>query len=177
MHHNIGSLGPSENNKPKFAQLYFYDQENEVENRLGYQTKKLKPDIIKKLQDMLKENNPYIKSLKSAIDICDENAELRIILHADARLKPKEAHTRSYNLPLGSEVSLLLPGENSGDLDVILQTKGDQLQKINSVHRSYDPLHYVLILPFGQDGFQPKLKLGTKGHVSINQFYAFHIQV
>ena len=57
MHHNIGSLGPSDNNKPKFAQLYFYDQENEVENRLGYQTKKLK-NTKKKL--LLTINNNFL---------------------------------------------------------------------------------------------------------------------
>ena len=32
------------------------------------------------------------------------------------------------------------------------------------------------MLPFGQYGFQPGLKMGS-GHVSVNQFYAFHIQV
>ena len=51
------------------------------------------------------------------------------------------------------------------------------LQIINSVHRSYDPLHYVLILPYGQDGFQPGLPLDDKHRISVNQFYAFHIQV
>ena len=89
---------------------------------------------------MLHENNPYVSSLKSALDVCSEDANLRLVLHADAKLKPKEDHTRSYNLPLGSEVAVLLPGEQSGDLDVILHTKGNKLQQINSVHRSYDPL-------------------------------------
>ena len=177
LHHRIGSIGQPEDNKPKFAQLYFYDQENEVDNRLEFQKKKLKPEIIKILQNMLRENNPYIKSLKSALDICSTNSDLRLVLHADAKLKPKDSHTRTFNLPIGSEVAVLLPGEHSGDLDVVLHTKGNKLQHINSVHRSYDPLHYVLILPFGQDGFQPNLKLGAKSHVSVNQFYAFHMQV
>ena len=177
LHHKIGSMGCPTNEKPKFAQLYFYDQENEIQNRLEHQKKKLKPEIVKILQEMLRESNPYIKSLKSALDICTEDSNLRLVLHADAKLKPKKAHTRSFNLPLGSEVAVLLPGEQSGDLDVVLHTKGNKLQHINSVHRSYDPLHYVLILPFGQDGFQPKLRMSKKHHVSVNQFYAFHIQV
>ena len=66
MYHKIGSIGKPQDDTPKFAQLYFYDQERETENRLEHQTKKLKPEIIKILQSMLKENNPYIKSIKSA---------------------------------------------------------------------------------------------------------------
>ena len=34
-HHLIGSLLPTPNNSPKFAQLYIYDTENEVQNRLA----------------------------------------------------------------------------------------------------------------------------------------------
>ena len=115
LHHRIGSIGKPNDQKPKFAQLYFYDQENEVNNRLEHQKKKLKPEILQVLQKMLKENNPYIKSLKSALDICSEENNLRLVLHADAKLKPKDSHTRSYNLPVGSEVAVLLPGEQAGD--------------------------------------------------------------
>jgi len=35
VHHLIGSLLPMPNNSPKFAQLYIYDTENEVKNRLA----------------------------------------------------------------------------------------------------------------------------------------------
>ena len=176
LHHRIGTIGMPTEDKPKFAQLYFYDQANETQNRLDHQKKKLKPHIMKTLQEMVHQNNPYVKSLKAALDICSDENNLKLVLYADSKLKPKDAHTRSYNLPIGSEVAVLLPGQQIGDLDVILHTHGNQLQQINSVHRSYDPLHYVLLLPFGQDGFQPKLPMG-KGHVSVNQFYAFHIQV
>ncbi|KAL4381193.1 hypothetical protein AHAS_Ahas04G0109000 [Arachis hypogaea] len=33
-YHSIGSLIPSDNNRPRFAQLYIYDTENEVQNRV-----------------------------------------------------------------------------------------------------------------------------------------------
>ena len=120
LHHKIGSIGAPVDGKPKFAQLYFYDQENETKNRLNVQTKKLKPKIINILQEMLHRYNPYVKSLKSALDICSDSSNLKLILHADAKLKPKEAHARTFNLPLGSEVAVLLPGDQSGDLHVIL---------------------------------------------------------
>ena len=60
----------------------------------------------------------------------------------------------------------------------MLHTKeGGPLKRINSNHRSYDPLCYVLLLPYGQDGFELGLKNSAGVPVSINQFYAFHLQV
>jgi len=35
VHHRIGSLIPEEGNRPQYAQLYIYDTENEVQNRLA----------------------------------------------------------------------------------------------------------------------------------------------
>jgi hypothetical protein len=35
-YHRIGSLVPNVGDTPKFAQLYIYDTENEVENRLSH---------------------------------------------------------------------------------------------------------------------------------------------
>jgi hypothetical protein len=35
-YHRIGSLIPNQGDAPKFAQLYIYDTENEVENRLSH---------------------------------------------------------------------------------------------------------------------------------------------
>jgi hypothetical protein len=34
IHHRIGDLLPPEGQKPKFAQLYIYDTENEIKNRM-----------------------------------------------------------------------------------------------------------------------------------------------
>lgn len=33
-HHNIGSLVPKDGKNPKFAQLYIYDTDNEIDNRI-----------------------------------------------------------------------------------------------------------------------------------------------
>ena len=177
LHHLIGSLTP-DTGSPKFAQIYFFDTTQEIENRMANMNN-LKMEVLELLQTCLHEVNPYIKHLKSAIEIARNLPNCRLVLNADARLKPSKAHARNYNLPTGSEVAVLLPGDQAGDLDVVLQTKGNEIQKISSVHRSYDALHYVLLLPYGDDGFQPGLPLinAKTGHVSIMQFYSYHLQV
>ena len=69
---------------------------------------------------------------------------------------------------MGSEVAVLL----------VLNARGGYLKRINNVHRSYDPLHYVLLLPHGQDGFRTGITM-QKGNakVSVMQFYSYHLQV
>ena len=162
---------------PKFAQLYFFDSEHELENRLQH-VSSLKPEILEQLQSCLHRVNPYIKDIKVALEVVKDAPECRLILSNNVKLQPKEAHPRTYNLPTGSEVAVLLPGDQLGDLDVVLQNRCGNLQRINAVHRSYDALHYVLLLPTGQDGFKPGISM-QKGNekVSIMQFYAFQLQV
>ena len=162
---------------PKFAQLYFFDSEHELENRLQH-VSSLKPEILEQLQSCLHRVNPYIKDIKVALEVVKDAPECRLILSNNVKLQPKEAHPRTYNLPTGSEVAVLLPGDQLGDLDVFLQTRCGNLQRINAVHRSYDALHYVLLLPTGQDGFKPGIPM-QKGNEkgSIMQFYTFQLQV
>ena len=153
--HTIGSLNPENGQTPKFAQLYFYDTDNEIQNRLQHNPH-LKPDVLEKLQKCLKSVNPYVKSLEYASTLSNEQPDVRIVICAEK--KPKDEHSRKYNLPLASEVSVVMPGEQEGHLDVVIKRKGGELQRINSLHRSYDPLHYVLLFPHGDDGYTDDIK-------------------
>ena len=92
MFHRIGSLLPADNQTPKFAQLFFYDSDNELANRLSNHSD-LDADILGQLQRMLHANNSYIQSFKAAIEIeCVE--DVNIVLHADKKLKPTNEHCR-----------------------------------------------------------------------------------
>ncbi len=152
--HRIGSLQPTEGEAPKFAQIYFHDNDHETENRLRHNPH-LDPKVLKELQDFMKKINPYVKSLVYASEISKESPDLKLVIHADK--KPDGEHIRRYNLPTASEVAVIMPGEQAGHLDIILKTKDGEIQHINSMHRSYDPLHYVLLFPYGDDGYNEKL--------------------
>ncbi len=96
-----------------------------------------------------------MKSLVWASEISTENPDLNLVIRADK--KPEGEHSRRYNSPTGSEVAVILPGEQVEHLDVVLQTKAGEIQHINAMHRSYDPLHYVILFPYGDDGYHEKL--------------------
>ncbi|XP_072025233.1 uncharacterized protein [Amphiura filiformis] len=151
MYHLIDTLLPSDGNVPKFAQLYFHDTDNAVSNRLLHNPD-LEATTIGTLQETLRKVNPYIKSFKAAIEVQEQNQDsLHIVLNAEK--KPSEDHARRYNLPTGSEVAVILPGDLVNNLDVVIHPREGPMQHINQLHRSYDPLHYVILFPYGTDGY------------------------
>ena len=75
------------------------------------------------------------------------------------------------------QVAAVMPGEEHEHLDVIIHLRAGGVQRINPNHRSYDALHYVLLMPYGDDGWTPGLKGLSGKTISISQFYAFHLQI
>lgn len=58
--HRIGSLLPEDDQPPQFAQLYVYDTDNELANRLRV-FPNLNPETLAALQEMLHTVNPYVR--------------------------------------------------------------------------------------------------------------------
>jgi len=45
------------------------------------------------------------------------------------------------------------------------------------MHRSYDPLHYILLFPFGTDGYHLDLCTSAKKRITPSDFYRHMLQV
>ncbi|KAJ1253831.1 hypothetical protein BS78_K174200 [Paspalum vaginatum] len=63
--HRIGSLFPREGERPEYAQLYIFDIDNEIKNRMAigtYINRKFHPnqDIVAALIDMFNTHNPIV---------------------------------------------------------------------------------------------------------------------
>ncbi|CAG8754325.1 17478_t:CDS:2 [Dentiscutata erythropus] len=80
IYYSIGSLLP-DNETPKFLQLYIYDTENEMENRLTIMPK-LRHDTLDIIKLILDEFNPFVANFRS---IASNNAinNLQLIIKAD----------------------------------------------------------------------------------------------
>ena len=179
LHHSIGSIGPPpEGEVPKFAALYFYDADHEVENRMSHQTKKLNPDILAILQEVLKRVNPYINSFQQALEIYEKDDNVKLVLLADKKKATKKsAPSGCLSLPQGCELAAIMHEDEHEHPDILVYTREGPVQRINPNHRSYDALHYVLLLPHGQDGWVPRMRGLTGKSISITQFYSFHLQI
>ena len=49
--------------------------------------------------------------------------------------------------------------DNINNRDIVLHYRDGGLQCISELHRSYDPLQYPLLFPYGKDGWYINLKL------------------
>ena len=67
-----------------------------------------------------------------------------------------------------------MPNEPIGRRDIVLRYRDGPLRRIDETHRSYDPLHYVLLLPHGTDGWSLEMKTTTG--TTPRQFYNFHLR-
>ena len=69
---------------------------------------------------------------------------------------------RRYNLPKTAEIAVVLPGDRteiSGMRDIILHLRGNnRLMQINKCHPAYLPLHYVLLFPHCELGWDLEIK-------------------
>ncbi|KAL5132857.1 hypothetical protein HKD37_03G006282 [Glycine soja] len=139
-HHLIGSLLPMPNNPPKFAQLYIYDTDNEINNRLSQNSSDDKGQIA-------------IAALP----------DLKIKL-----ISQRQTDERLYNLPTTTKVGPLIVGdEHSADKrDIIIEKQSGLLKRIHELHPAYLPLQYPLLYPKGEDGY--RVDIPHKDHANIH---------
>ncbi|XP_047264097.1 uncharacterized protein LOC107850864 [Capsicum annuum] len=167
-YHKIGSLLPTEGSSPRSAQLYIYDTENEVDNRIqaisrGESNIQINAEIVNELKQMLDEHNVLAKLIgKRGFD------------------------GRRYNLPSVSEVAALVVGDfepKMSDRDIIIESQSGQLKRINELNASYLGLQYPLLFLYGEDGYREDIPLNLKDEssggrkcVSCREYFSYKIQ-
>ncbi|KNZ76083.1 hypothetical protein J132_00236 [Termitomyces sp. J132] len=177
LHHLTGALLPIEGNLPVYAQLYFYDHNQQLAF-CQQNNPRLDPQIMASLQDMLAKVNPFIGLYKQARQIMGEVPEGQL-----QRLSVKL--TADFGDQEG--VAAVIPGdgseEQSNDHDIVLHLHGGQLKQISHLHPYYTPLHYTIIFPTGQPGFHTNIcsHFGPQNQqrsakVTQTAYYAYRLQ-
>ncbi|GJT67445.1 DNA helicase [Tanacetum coccineum] len=164
IYHWIWSFCPKEGHDPRFLQLYIYDTQDEVANRMqnfgGRHQHTLNPHIVEGLVRVLDENNRLVRLFRTARDRCSAGdiPRMKIRLYSKGGI-------RGYELPssdlLGGIVFKDDPKSRT-DFDVIIQLRGGPPQRVNKEHQSYMSLQYPLLFVFGQPGFYPEMVLKPK---------------
>ena len=134
----------------------------------------LKESTVLALQCLLHEHNPYVTGFKCAIDKLT-GPEKRVIIRADKR--PAGTHERVFNAPTTDEVGIIVVGEQHDRRDIVLETRGNSLQRIAETHRSYDALQYPLIFWAGDDGYHFQHRMSNDKKLTAMRFYAYRLMV
>ncbi|XP_022014702.1 uncharacterized protein LOC110914199 [Helianthus annuus] len=187
-YHRIGSMLPVEGEQPRYAQLYFYDTQNEVKNRITAlfgQTHchdTCDEAIVASLIRMLDTHSPLATAFRMARDWCTQNERNSCQL----RLLGQIINNPQYNRPNVSEVAVLITndfGDNTEPRDIIVSTKHGALQRISELHQLYMPLQYPLLFPYGETGFHERIhyhdntgRQATKRQcVTMREYYCYRI--
>ncbi|XP_028752798.1 uncharacterized protein LOC114712429 [Neltuma alba] len=187
-YHKIGSLLPPEGAKPVYSQLYIYDTENEVSNRISAVSKHIKestidPHIVDKIKDVLDEVNPLVKQYRLASSMINvpQHSELKLCL-----ISTRNQDGRNYNLPSASKVVALIVGDidrNFSRRDVIVHELSGSPQRIDELHPSYLPLQYPILFPRGEDGYRDDVehhaetlsRTKKKKMLSMREYFAYRL--
>ncbi|XP_031096995.1 uncharacterized protein LOC116001246 [Ipomoea triloba] len=184
--HLMGSLLPQQGQRPKFAQLYIYDTQNEDSNRLNAvgdndTTNRLHLDIVQNIKDALVENNAFVKKFRNASEHIQKDPTTEIKIKFIGKIS-KDA--RTYNLPQVQEVAALIVGDidpDMGQRDILVETNSGHLQRINELNPAYLPIQYPLL---GEDGYREDIPFAdsldrastARNRVSPREYFSFRLQ-
>ncbi|KAJ7314343.1 hypothetical protein DFH08DRAFT_821375 [Mycena albidolilacea] len=143
--------------------LYFYSTAEANQARM--RRNPLNPQVMGILDQVLRENHAYIPLFKTALERLHEQkqahpevaSQFYTTIHCEKGTDP-----RRYNAPTADEVAVVLPGDGSHATnyrDLILNYRGGGLKRIYEYNASYQPMVYVLLFPYGENGWHPGIPL------------------
>ncbi|XP_075500132.1 uncharacterized protein LOC142538720 [Primulina tabacum] len=154
LYHFICEIIPPENETPKNLQLYFFDTEHELSNRLCISSK-FKDTLTQKLMYILSKN-PYENFFHGLNSVANLD-EYKIGLQADPI-----TDQQVFNEPTVSQVAGIWletddKNRNTGQ-HIQVYPKNSCPQIIKHYFGCYDPLQYPLIFPNGEPGWHRNIK-------------------
>lgn len=155
VHHRIGSLVPPTDSHPRFVELYIYDTDNEVANRMRAldrtecSEENLDSAIVAGLIHLLNEHNPLVKQFRLARDRLEDSGNDSLSIRI---IGARPGDPVQYNLPTCDELALLVVGDFSLETykrDIVVHNKSRGLQRISPLHPAFMALQYPLLFPYG----------------------------
>ncbi|SAL99332.1 hypothetical protein, partial, partial [Absidia glauca] len=133
--------------------VYFRDAEEQLNQRTTL-IDHLDPEILQMLQRIIHSNNCFSQGLMTAY----EQYGAEQIQNVAIVIKSTPALGRRYDAPSCPEISAMVM-ENSTDggfspHDIVISDRNRGHRYVNSLNPSYMPLHYVLMFPYGEDGWR-----------------------
>lgn len=161
--HRIGSLLSQEGKRPEYAQLYSFDTQNELRNRMQvatYAKSTFRPneEIVAALIQMLNDHNPIVQLFRTARDRLSKNSsdQYCIRLFGDP-----DKHGDIFSAPVASEVVGLVVGD-LGTSDVgrglLVEDQAGNLHKVGEKHCKFMAMQYPILFPYGEDGYHESIR-------------------
>ena len=193
VYRKLRPMTPMPGRRPRNLQTYFYDPDYQHQQRalfLQENPEELDDDhqrnlaTFQLLHDTLLEcNNSYLMSFLSMKEYIEDNnlnpLDLNFEIHA-TETPPNNAHPGRYNLPTVSEVSLLMPNviPHNVERSVVCPIRDSGhggIRSFSDYHRSYDPLQYPVLFPFGTDGWNLTYLTDDESNCTLARYIRYHL--
>ncbi|XP_074327785.1 uncharacterized protein LOC141665699 [Apium graveolens] len=199
-YHLVGSLVPLDGSSPKFCQLYIYDTQNKIENRInamGGASDNVDPDIVEELLEMLDKNNKLVKAFRMARNRFEneELDEFKLVL-----ISSQSSSGRPNHITPSDEVVAFIVSDDTdtgGFRDTIVNSKQEGLKRIYETDPYFMQLQYPLLFPWGTEGYHKRIPLISnkyseienlddedldpdstqRRHVSLREYYCYKIMI
>ncbi|XP_076884567.1 uncharacterized protein LOC143533781 [Bidens hawaiensis] len=134
IHHWIGSLCPPPNEPPRFLQMYVYNTDNELSNRIGVFSgdgrSRIRQENMRLLMDVLTTTNELVKlfqiakELRSSSDVSDFSIHLY-----------SSHNAQSYDKPYLGSIGAIIPngGSSCNSFDVVIRHKNGVPQHLYTI--------------------------------------------
>ncbi|XP_073121078.1 uncharacterized protein [Henckelia pumila] len=153
--HSLPPLLP-DSDGPRYFQLYFWDRDNELDNRMSaFPNADVDREIMVLLMDIMRVN-PYAQILQR-INQYSSITDLRLHISKNVSLDQ-----RCYNNPSADQVAAIWVEGNDDtnipyDRDIVARARDGQTHQIRHYYGCYDPLQYPLFFPYGENGWQQNI--------------------
>ncbi|KAD4888688.1 hypothetical protein E3N88_20761 [Mikania micrantha] len=158
--HWLGSLCPPEIERPHFMQMYVYDIENEVANRMqffgAHERVSISHEVVQSLTEVLNQSNELVKLLRTARDL------LVTMTGPDFVIRLYNGTTRdSYRVPTQGTLGAIVCDHHTSSryFDVVIHSKDGTPQTVSKLHPFYMALQYPLLFLFAKRGWSPELRM------------------
>jgi len=146
-HHLIGPLNAEQQDRARFAQIYFIgDSEIQFDARAGLYLG-LRRHSVETLQSFIEENNAIFREFQTAMERMPATAN-RIVMHSE--IVPAGDHQGRYNPQIIDEPAILMVDGETGPRDNILKRwagpNNSDHQRINENNPFYDAFQYPMLL-------------------------------
>ncbi|GKF69533.1 ATP-dependent DNA helicase PIF1-like protein, partial [Tanacetum coccineum] len=138
---------------------------------------------VQSLIQILDQYSSIAKAFRMAKDWCHSHASINVELH----LLSERTNARQCNKPTVAEVTSLITndfGDGIPSRDVLVNKLHFGPKRILELHPAYMALQYLLLLPYGEDGFHDKIPYYSNkgnrktncGFVTMKEYYSYIIQ-
>ena len=192
VYHTIPLLVPEGQSAPKQAQIYTWDPQQELDNRLnqGFISKlACKPmfkQLIKELQQLLHDYNWIVKTYKTVFEEYLDNAvptpELKLIVHSKISDSTNLGHYKTFTKP--SQDSPICTMVKFSDITdpvpthrkLMLTTREQkETRTFSEIHSLSDAFAFPLLYPYGECSYNVDLKKSNNKKLTMTEYYRYRL--